>query len=166
MSTTEHTRTPEVRLVPLGEIQIADGGNPRRRFDEQALSELAASIGQHGVLQPLVVSTHDGGYTLIAGERRYRAAKLAGLTQVPVSVRAGDEQAIELAVDENLHRQDLDPVEQAHGFQTILQSGRLSKKALAVSFASTRCWRSCRRCCFSASTASSAAAGCWRSASR
>jgi len=131
MSTTEHTRTPEVRLVPLGEIQIADGGNPRRRFDEQALSELTASIGQHGVLQPLVVSTHDGGYTLIAGERRYRAAQLAGLTQVPVSVRAAGEQAIELAVDENLHRQDLDPVEEAHAFQTILQSGRLSKKALA-----------------------------------
>ena len=131
MSTTEHTRTPEVRLVPLGEIQIADGGNPRRRFDEQALSELAASIGQHGVLQPLVVSTHDGGYTLIAGERRYRAAKLAGLTQVPVSVRDEGEQAIELAVDENLHRQDLDAVEEAHAFQTILQSGRLSKKALA-----------------------------------
>jgi ParB/RepB/Spo0J family partition protein len=131
MSTTEHTRTPEVRLVPLGEIQIAGGGNPRRRFDEQALSELAASIGQHGVLQPLVVSTHDGGYTLIAGERRYRAAKLAGLTQVPVSVRDAGEQAIELAVDENLHRQDLDPVEEAHAFQTILQSGRLSKKALA-----------------------------------
>lgn len=131
MSTTEHTRTPEVRLVPLGEIEIADGGNPRRRFDEQALSELAASIGQHGVLQPLVVSTHDGGYTLIAGERRYRAAKLAGLTQVPVSVRDAGEQAIELAVDENLHRQDLDPVEEAHAFQTILQSGRLSKKALA-----------------------------------
>jgi ParB/RepB/Spo0J family partition protein len=131
MSTTEHTRTPEVRLVPLGEIQIADGGNPRRHFDEQALSELAASIGQHGVLQPLVVSAHDGGYTLIAGERRYRAAKLAGLTQVPVSVRDAGEQAIELAVDENLHRQDLDPVEEAHAFQTILQSGRLSKKALA-----------------------------------
>lgn len=131
MSTTEHSRTPEVRLVPLGEIQIADGGNPRRRFDEQALSELAASIGQHGVLQPLVVSTHDGGYTLIAGERRYRAAKLAGLTQVPVSVRDAGEHAIELAVDENLHRQDLDPVEEAHAFQTILQSGRLSKKALA-----------------------------------
>jgi ParB/RepB/Spo0J family partition protein len=131
MSTTEHSRTPEVRLVPLGEIQIADGGNPRRRFDEQALSELAASIGQHGVLQPLVVATHDGGYTLIAGERRYRAAKLAGLTQVPVSVRDASEHAIELAVDENLHRQDLDPVEEAHAFQTILQSGRLSKKALA-----------------------------------
>jgi ParB family chromosome partitioning protein len=131
MSTTEHSRTPEVRLVPLGEIQIADGGNPRRRFDEQALSELAASIGQHGVLQPLVVTTHDGGYTLIAGERRYRAAKLAGLAQVPVSVRDASEHAIELAVDENLHRRDLDPVEEAHAFQTILQSGRLSKKALA-----------------------------------
>ncbi len=131
MSTSTHTPAPEVRLVSLSEIQIADGANPRRRFDDQALNELAASIGQHGVLQPLVVRTSDGGYTLIAGERRYRAAKLAGLTQVPVSVRDGDEQAIELAVDENLHRQDLDPVEEAHAFQAILQSGRLNKKQLA-----------------------------------
>jgi len=131
MSTSTHSQAPEVRLVSLREIQIPDGANPRRHFDDRALNELAESIGKHGVLQPLVVSTHDGGYTLIAGERRYRAAKLAGLEQVPVSVRNGDEQAIELAVDENLHRQDLDPVEEAHAFQTILQSGRLSKKALA-----------------------------------
>ncbi|MGH3049293.1 MAG: ParB/RepB/Spo0J family partition protein [Gaiellaceae bacterium] len=127
MSTTTH----EVRLVPLSEIQIADGANPRRRFDEQALAELADSIRQHGILQPLVVSTGDGGYTLIAGERRYRAATLAGLEQIPVALRDGEEKAIELAVDENLHRQDLDPVEEAHAFQTILQTGRLNKKQLA-----------------------------------
>ena len=92
MSTSNtDSRAPEVRLVSLSEIRLADGANPRRRFDEQALNELAASIGQHGVLQPLVVSSEDGGYTLIAGERRYRAAKLAGLTQVPVSIHdAGD----------------------------------------------------------------------------
>ena len=83
------------------------------------------------MLQPLVVSSEDGGYTLIAGERRYRAAKLAGLTQVPVSIHDAGAQAIELAVDENLHRQDLDPVEEAHAFQAILQSGRLTKKQLA-----------------------------------
>ena len=132
MSTSNtDSRAPEVRLVSLSEIRLADGANPRRRFDEQALNELAASIGQHGVLQPLVVSSEDGGYTLIAGERRYRAAKLAGLTQVPVSIHDAGAQAIELAVDENLHRQDLDPVEEAHAFQAILQSGRLTKKQLA-----------------------------------
>ena len=121
-----------MRLVPLREIHVADGANPRRSFDEQALAELAASIGQHGVLQPLVVTARDeGGYTLIAGERRYRAAKLAGLTQAAGHHPRRRRAAIELAVDENLHRQDLNPVEEAHAFQTILTSGRLSKKQLA-----------------------------------
>ncbi len=129
MSTTQIE--PQVRLVPLRDVHVAEDANPRRSFDEQALAELASSIGRHGVLQPLVVSAREqGGYTLIAGERRYRAAKLAGLTQLPVTIRDGDA-AIELAVDENLHRQDLSPVEEAHAFQTILTSGRLSKKQLA-----------------------------------
>ena len=127
MSTTTH----EVRLVPLAAIEIADGANPRRRFDEQALAELADSIRQHGILQPLVVQPDGDGYTLIAGERRHRAAKLAGRSEVPVTLRGPDERAIELAVDENLHRRDLDPVEEAHAFQAILQSGKLTKKALA-----------------------------------
>ncbi len=129
MSTTQIE--PQVRLVPLRDVHVAEDANPRRSFDEQALAELASSIGRHGVLQPLVVSAREqGGYTLIAGERRYRAAKLAGLTQLPVTIRDGDA-AIELAVDENLHRQDLSPVEEAQAFQTILTSGRLSKKQLA-----------------------------------
>ena len=130
MSTS--TPQPQLRLLPLREIHVADGANPRRCFDEQALAELADSIRQHGVLQPLVVTARpEGGYTLVAGERRFRAAKLAKLAEVPVAIRDGDEQAIELAVDENLHRRDLNPVEEAHAFQTILSSGRLTKKQLA-----------------------------------
>lgn len=130
MSTT--TPQPQLRLVRLREIQIAEGANPRRCFDEQALAELADSIKTHGVLQPLVVTARpEGGYTLVAGERRYRAAKLAKLSEVPVAIRDGDQAAIELAVDENLHRRDLNPVEEAHAFQTILTSGRLTKKQLA-----------------------------------
>ncbi len=130
MSTS--TPQPQLRLLPLREIHIAEGANPRRSFDEQALAELADSIKTHGVLQPLVVTARpEGGYTLVAGERRYRAAKLAKLTEVPVAIRDGDEEAIELAVDENLHRRDLNPVEEAHAFQTILSSGRLTKKQLA-----------------------------------
>lgn len=125
------TSTHEVQLVPHAAIRIADGANPRRRFDEQALAELADSIRQHGILQPLVVSEDGEGYTLIAGERRHRAAALAGLTEVPITIRGGDEKALELAVDENLHRRDLDPVEEAHAFQAILQTGRLTKKQLA-----------------------------------
>ena len=127
MSTIAH----EVRLVPHTAIRIAEGANPRRRFDEHALAELADSIRQHGILQSLVVQQDGDGYTLIAGERRHRAAALAGLSEVPVTLRGPDEPAIELAVDENLHRRDLDPVEEARAFQTILRSGKLSKKALA-----------------------------------
>src|SRR5438132_7675202 len=131
MSSTASTAMVSLQLVSLEQIQVPDG-NPRRRFDERALRELADSIGKHGVLQPLVVRTTDGGYTLIAGERRYRAAKLAGLKQVPVTLRDADEDSpLELAVDENLHREDLDPVEEAHAFQAILSSGGLNKKQLA-----------------------------------
>jgi ParB/RepB/Spo0J family partition protein len=121
----------ELRFVPLASIQIEEGANPRRRFDEQALAELADSIRQHGLLQPLVVRTDgNGGYLLTAGERRYRACRLAEVEQVPVSIN-NDGSPLELAVDENLHRQDLDPVEEAQAFQAILRSGKLSKKQLA-----------------------------------
>ena len=132
MSPTDTTPTAsELRLVPVEAIQVPEGANPRRHFDQRALQELADSIAQHGVIQPLIVRLDDGGYTLIAGERRYRAAKLAGLQQVPVTLRESDESALELAVDENLHRRDLDPVEEAHAFQAILRSGKLNKKQLA-----------------------------------
>ena len=127
MSTTTGTAT----VVPLTEIHVEDGANPRTRFDEAALRELADSITKHGLIQPLVVHPNGDAYTLIAGERRYRAAALAGLTSVPVTIRAEAESALELAVDENLHRQALDPIEEAHAFQAILQSGKLTKKQLA-----------------------------------
>jgi ParB family chromosome partitioning protein len=134
LSTTTDTTIvagTELRLVPVEAIHAPEGANPRRHFDQQALEELADSISQHGLIQPLVVRYDDGAYTLIAGERRYRAAKLAGLEHVPVTLRDNDESALELAVDENLHRQDLDPVEEAHAFQAILAGGKLNKKQLA-----------------------------------
>ena len=136
MSTTTDTPS-KPRLLPVEAIQVPEGANPRRHFDPRALQELADSIAQHGMIQPLVVRCDDGAYTLIAGERRYRAAKLAGLEQVPVTLREGDESALELAVDENLHRQDLDPVEEAHAFQAILHGGKLTKKQLAARVSKT-----------------------------
>ncbi len=126
-TTTTHTAT----VVPLAQIHVVDGANPRRRFDEAALRELADSIAKHGMIQPLVVHPNSEGYVLIAGERRYRAASLAGLDSVPVTIRDENESRLELAVDENLHRQALDPIEEAHAFQAILQSGKLTKKQLA-----------------------------------
>ncbi len=133
MSTTTtdvvHTAV-EQRLVPLAQIQVEEGANPRRRFEQQALTELADSIRTHGLLQPLVVrSDGNGGFLLTAGERRLRAAREAGLTTVPVAIIDGA--TLEQAVDENLHRVDLDPIEEATAFQRILQAGKLNKKQLA-----------------------------------
>ena len=90
---------------------------PRKIFDEKALSELADSISQHGVLQPLVVRPlTNGGYQLVAGERRWRAARIAGLTEVPVIIKElTDEETIEIAMIENLQREDLNPLEEALG---------------------------------------------------
>ena len=93
---------------------------PRKEFDEQAISELASSIKEKGILQPLVVRTIESGYEIIAGERRWRAAQRAGVTRVPVIVKeASDREVVELALIENLQREDLNPIEvalsSAHG---------------------------------------------------
>ncbi len=94
---------------------------PRKNFDEDALSELAHSIEQHGVLQPLLIRPlPDGGYQLVAGERRWRASRIAGLSEVPVVIRAlTDAQVAELALVENLQREDLNPIEEALGFKEL-----------------------------------------------
>lgn len=106
---------------------------PRKQFDEQALAELAASIAQHGVLQPLLVRPLvDGGYQLVAGERRWRAARQAGLTEVPVVVREmTDREAAELAMIENLQREDLNPLEEAMGYRTLMDEYALTQEEAA-----------------------------------
>lgn len=97
---------------------------PRRRFDQAALEELAASIRKQGLLQPLLVRPKGEAYELVAGERRYRAAQLAGLKEAPVIVRdLNDREALELALVENLQREDLNPVEEALGYQRLLDMG-------------------------------------------
>ena len=102
----------KIETLPLREIE-PDPSQPRKTFDEEALGELAASIAEHGLLQPIAVRPQGlGGYSIVAGERRWRACRMAGLTEVPVVVKdVSDEQAMELALVENLQREDLDPVE-------------------------------------------------------
>ncbi len=94
---------------------------PRKQFDEEALAELSDSIAQHGVLQPLLVRPMpDGGYQLVAGERRWRASRMAGLTEVPVVIRdLTDSQVAELALVENLQRENLNPLEEANGYKEL-----------------------------------------------
>jgi ParB family chromosome partitioning protein len=122
----------KLRVVPLDEIR-PNPEQPRTVFSTEALGSLASSIKLHGVLQPLVVRRVDGRYVLIAGERRLRAAALAGLVEVPVVVREADDGAeqLELALVENLQRTDLDPVESALGFQRLMQEYTYTQEDVA-----------------------------------
>lgn len=102
---------------------------PRKHFDEQALSELADSIARHGIIQPLLVRPlADGSYQLVAGERRWRASRMAGLTEVPAVVREmSDSTAMELTLIENLQREDLNPIEEAFGLQQLIENYGLTQ---------------------------------------
>lgn len=118
--------------LKISEIQ-PNRSQPRKQFDDEALSELAESIEQHGILQPLLVRPlTDGTYQLVAGERRWRAARMAGLTDVPVVVREmDDKQMAQLALIENLQREDLNPMEQALGFKTLMDKHGLTQQEVA-----------------------------------
>ena len=126
-------------LIPVDRIQ-PNRFQPRREFDESALEELRESIARHGILQPLIVRDIGGGaYELIAGERRLRAAKLAGLTEVPAVFRiATDADLAEMALIENIQREDLNPIEEARAYERLLGEFRLSQEQLACRVARSR----------------------------
>ncbi|MCX7817789.1 MAG: ParB/RepB/Spo0J family partition protein [Kiritimatiellae bacterium] len=120
------------KMVPLGAIR-SGRWQPRREFSPAQMDELAASIRAHGVLQPLLVRPAGEGYELIAGERRYRAAVAAGLSEVPVRVmEVSDVEALELALIENLQREDLDPIEEAEGYRALGERFQLTQEQIAV----------------------------------
>src|ERR1041384_5446654 len=105
---------------------------PRTHFDEASLESLADSIRTHGIVQPLLVRRRDAGYELIAGERRWRAAKLAGITRVPVVVReVPDDSLLEIALIENIQRENLNPIEEAHAYKKLIETVGLTQEALA-----------------------------------
>lgn len=105
---------------------------PRKNFDEESLQELADSIKQYGILQPLIVQKKGNHYEIIAGERRWRAAKLAGITDVPVLIREYDkQQTMEVALIENVQRADLNPIEEAQAFQQLIQEFHLTQEEIA-----------------------------------
>jgi len=113
--------SPEDRIekIPLDKLK-PNPGQPRRHFDEVALNELASSIKRYGVIQPLLVTPQDGAYVIVAGERRWRAAKVAGLDSVPAVVRKRKElEQIEIALIENVQRVDLTPLEQAISIEKL-----------------------------------------------
>ena len=118
--------------LPISQVETCSS-QPRKRFDDESLQELADSISQHGIIQPLTVRKLSSGYyQIIAGERRWRAARLAGLQEVPVIViEADDRKAAELAMIENLQREDLNPMEDAAGFQSLIESYHMTQEEAA-----------------------------------
>ncbi len=129
---SEEQSTGPVATLAISAIE-PNREQPRRYFDEAQLSTLADSIARHGVVTPLTVrKLDDGRYKLIAGERRYRAARIAGLTEVPVIVLEADElAAAEIALVENLQRADLNPIEEAAGFRSLILSYGLTQEDVA-----------------------------------
>lgn len=119
-------------LLNINDIE-PNRDQPRKHFDEEALNELADSIAKHGVIQPLLVRPmSDGGYQLIAGERRWRASRIAGLSEVPVVVKEmTDQEAMELALIENLQREDLNPIEEAEGFKLLMDTYNFTQEQAA-----------------------------------
>ena len=128
-----------IETLPLREIE-PDPGQPRKTFDDETLAELSASIAEHGLLQPIAVRPKpSGGYLIVAGERRWRASRRAGLTEVPVIVKdVTDEQAMELALVENLQREDLDPVEEAAGIRELMTRCDLTQEQAARKLGKSR----------------------------
>lgn len=127
-----------VRQVPLDRLRPCSF-QPRRDFAPGELEELAASIREQGILQPLIVRPQGDGWELIAGERRWRAARVAGLTEIPVLVREADDRAVlELALIENLQREDLNPIEEAEGYRQLADRFRLRQEDIAARVGKSR----------------------------
>lgn len=124
----------------LSEIE-PNKDQPRKHFDKEALQQLADSIGEHGVIQPLIVrSLPSGSYQIIAGERRWRAAKMAGLSEIPVVIRDDitEEQAMQIAMIENLQRENLNPIEEALGYKELIDRCGLTQDKLAKALGKAR----------------------------
>ena len=128
----------EDQTLPI--VQVKPNPNqPRTHFDESTLAELAESIRENGVLQPLLVRKKGQNYEIIAGERRYQASKLAGLDEVPVIIKDVDDQKMmELALIENLQRSDLNPIEEAKGYQQLIKKSKMTQEALAKAVSKSR----------------------------
>lgn len=126
-------------MLQISEIE-PNRSQPRKDFDESSLSDLAQSISQHGLLQPLLVRPLAmGGYQIVAGERRYRACRMAGLTEVPAIIRElTDTETMELALIENLQREDLSPIEEALGYKALIEEHGFSQEEVATSVGKSR----------------------------
>lgn len=125
-------------LIKISRIEPNEG-QPRKSFDEETLKELADSMKEYGILQPLLVKRKGGNFQIIAGERRWRAAKMAGLKEVPVIVREyNKQQSVEIALIENVQRADLNPIEEALAYQQLMQEFGLKQEEIALRVSKNR----------------------------
>lgn len=128
----------QIQQIAVAKI-LANPFQPRKTFDEVAIEELAASILEHGIIQPIIVRKNGKKYEIVAGERRYRAAKMAGLTEVPVIVKDFDEQQMmEVAILENLQREDLTPIEEAEAYNSLIVKLNFTQDDLAQRLGKSR----------------------------
>ena len=129
----------QIQTLPLSRIEPRQD-QPRDQFDEERLQDLAASIARHGLIQPVIVRhLPNGDYQIIAGERRWRAARIAGLSEIPVRVLEADDRSVaELALVENLQREDLNPMEEARGYQKLISDYSLTQEEAAAGVGKSR----------------------------
>ncbi len=130
--------TDTVKKIPLDQI-IANPYQPRQNFDVDALNELAESIKVHGVLQPILLRKASNGYELVAGERRWRAAKIAGLSEIPALIKELDDLGMsQMALIENLQRDDLNAIEEAQAYQNLLEKFAMTQEEIANAVGKSR----------------------------
>ncbi|MBU5592402.1 ParB/RepB/Spo0J family partition protein [Clostridium sp. MSJ-4] len=128
----------ESNLISMNLIK-ANSHQPRKLFDEEKISSLAESIKEHGIIQPIILKSMDKGYMIIAGERRWRAAKLAGLKEVPAIIMdLTDKQVLEISLIENIQREDLNPIEEALAYKKLIEDFNLTQEALSVRIGKSR----------------------------
>jgi len=127
----EKTEDSGIKELKINEIE-PNINQPRKRFDDEKLQQLAESIKQHGIVQPIIVSNEDNTYRIVAGERRWRAARLAGITTVPVIIKnVSKREEMELALIENLQREDLNPIEEAEAYEKLIREHGITQEELS-----------------------------------
>ncbi len=134
----ENAKSSDILEIPLSEIR-SNPYQPRKEFNEETIKELAESIKEHGIIEPIIVKKSIKGYELVAGERRTKAAKLAGLTTIPAVIKEfTDQEMMEVALIENIQREDLNPIEEATAYQNIIKLSNLTQEEFAKKFGKSR----------------------------
>ena len=127
----ENAKDSDIKMIKISEIR-PNPYQPRKRFNEEKLQELADSIKEHGLFQPIIVKKSIKGYELVAGERRTRASQLAGFTEIPAIIKDfTDKEMMEVALLENIQREDLNPIEEAEAYNKIIESSNITQEELA-----------------------------------